>query len=76
MSNLFKRAAIFTVIHFGLKSKNQNPFAYYAAAITNSFNRMLNIENQNLRDDILEMNNLNSSYTRQNINNGGNFYDE
>jgi len=47
--------------------KSQNPFAYYTAAITNSFTRVLNIEkrNQNLRDDILEMNNLTPSYTRQ-----------
>jgi hypothetical protein len=49
------------------ESKSQNPFAYYTAAITNSFTRVLNIEkrNQNLRDDILQMNNLNPSYTRQ-----------
>jgi predicted transcriptional regulator len=55
------------------ESKSQNPFAYYTAAITNSFTRVLNIEkrNQNLRDDILEMNNLNPSYTRQNQNSGG-----
>ena len=47
--------------------RSQNPFAYYTAAITNSFTRVLNIEkrNQNLRDDILEMNNLTPSYTRQ-----------
>ena len=47
--------------------KSQNPFAYYTAAITNSFTRVLNIEkrNQNLRDVILEMNNLTPSYTRQ-----------
>jgi hypothetical protein len=57
------------------ESKSQNPFAYYTAAITNSFTRVLNIEkrNQNLRDDILEMNNLNPSYTRQNMNTGGIF---
>lgn len=50
------------------ESKSQNPFAYYTAAITNSFTRVLNIEkrNQNIRDDILEMNNLTPSYTRQN----------
>jgi hypothetical protein len=50
------------------ESKSQNPFAYYTAAITNSFTRVLNIEkrNQNIRDDILEMNNYAPSYTRQN----------
>ena len=55
------------------ESKSQNPFAYYTAAITNSFTRVLNIEkrNQNLRDDILEMNNLNPSYTRQGMGFGG-----
>jgi hypothetical protein len=63
------------------ESKSQNPFAYYTAAITNSFTRVLNIEkrNQNLRDDILEMNNLNPSYTRQGMSSGGggsSFYDE
>lgn len=62
------------------ESKSQNPFAYYTAAITNSFTRVLNIEkrNQNLRDDILEMNNLNPSYTRQNMGFGGHSgsYDE
>lgn len=60
------------------ESKSQNPFAYYTAAITNSFTRVLNIEkrNQNLRDDILEMNNLNPSYTRQNMSGGGGHYDE
>ena len=49
------------------ESKSSNPFAYYTAAITNSFTRILNTEkrNQNIRDDILEMNNLNPSYTRQ-----------
>ena len=51
------------------ESKSQNPFAYYTAAITNSFTRILNIEkkNQNIRDDILEMNGLNPSWTRQNL---------
>jgi hypothetical protein len=54
------------------ESKSSNPFAYYTAAITNSFTRVLNIEkrNQNLRDDILEMNGFNPSYTRQGMNIG------
>ena len=52
------------------ESKSQNPFAYYTAAITNSFTRVLNIEKkmQNIRDDILEINGLNPSWTRQNAN--------
>ena len=63
------------------ESKSQNPFAYYTAAITNSFTRVLNIEkrNQNLRDDILEMNNLTPSYTRQGMGGGAHYegaYDE
>jgi hypothetical protein len=54
------------------ESKSQNPFAYYTAAITNSFTRVLNIEKkvQNIRDDILEMNGLNPSWTRQNAGKG------
>ena len=53
------------------ESKSQNPFAYYTAAITNSFTRVLNIEKkmQNIRDDILEINGLNPSWTRQNTGN-------
>lgn len=62
--------ALLQLAQIGLQfdeSKSDNPFAYYTAAITNSFTRVLNIEkrNQNIRDDILEMNDLNPSYTRQ-----------
>ena len=61
------------------EAKSQNPFAYYTAAITNSFTRVLNIEkrNQNIRDDILEMNNYTPSYTRQgDWGGGGGHYEE
>jgi hypothetical protein len=56
------------------ESKSQNPFAYYTAAITNSFTRILNIEkkNHNIRDDILEMNGLNPSWSRQYSQTAGN----
>ena len=52
------------------ESKSDNPFAYYTAAITNSFTRILNIEkkNQAIRDDLLEANNMMPSFTRQNEN--------
>lgn len=60
------------------ESKSQNPFAYYTAAITNSFTRILNIEKkmQNIRDDILEMNGLNPSWTRQMSNTSSGTYEE
>ena len=65
-----KGQAILQLAQIGLQfdeSKSNNPFAYYTAAVTNSFVRVINIEkrNQNIRDDILEMNDLNPSYTRQ-----------
>ena len=46
--------------------KSQNPFAYYTAAINNSFTRVLNLEkrSQNIRDDLLEEEGLNPSSTR------------
>ena len=61
--------AILQLAQIGLQfdeSKSQNPFAYYTAAVTNSFVRVINIEkrNQNIRDDILEMNDMNPSHTR------------
>jgi hypothetical protein len=63
-------AALVQLSQIGLRfdeSKSQNPFAYYTAAITNSFTHVLNSEkkNQNIRDDMLEMNGLNPSWTRQ-----------
>ena len=65
-----KGQAILQLAQIGLQfdeSKSDNPFAYYTAAVTNSFVRVINIEkrNQNIRDDILEMNDLNPSFTRQ-----------
>jgi hypothetical protein len=52
------------------ESKSDNPFAYYTAAITNSFTRILNIEkkNQAIRDDLLEFNGMMPSFSRQNEN--------
>ena len=65
-----KGQAILQLAQIGLQfdeSKSQNPFAYYTAAVTNSFVRVINLEkrNQNIRDDILEMNDLSPSHTRQ-----------
>ena len=66
-----KGQAILQLAQIGLQfdeSKSNNPFAYYTAAVTNSFVRIINIEkrNQNIRDDILEINGMNPSWTRQN----------
>lgn len=49
------------------ESKSQNPFAYYTAAIDNSFTRILNIEkkNQMIRDDLLIEVGQSPSFTRQ-----------
>lgn len=51
-------AALLQLSHAGLKfneDKSDNPFAYYTAAVNNSFTRVLNLEkrNQGIRDDIL-----------------------
>lgn len=47
--------------------KSENPFAYYTAAVTNSFTRVLNLEkrNQNIRDDLLQEAGQMPSWTRQ-----------
>lgn len=49
------------------ESKSQNPFAYYTAAIDNSFTRILNIEkkNQTIRDDLLIEYGSSPSFSRQ-----------
>ena len=64
-----KGQAILQLTQIGLQfdeSKSDNPFAYFTAAVTNSFVRVINVEKkmQNIRDDILEMNGMNPSYTR------------
>jgi len=66
-----KGQAILQLSQIGLQfdeSKSENPFAYYTAAVTNSFTRILNIEkkNQNIRDDMLQEHGLTPSNTRQN----------
>jgi hypothetical protein len=73
--------AILQLTQIGLQfdeSKSDNPFAYYTAAVTNSFVRIINIEkrNQNIRDDILEMNGMNPSWTRQNSGSGSGMVQE
>ena len=65
-----RNSAILQLTYVGLRfneAKSANPFAYYTAAITNSFCRVLNSEkrNQTIRDDILEINGLSPSWSRQ-----------
>jgi len=76
-----RNSAILQLTYVGLRfneAKSANPFAYYTAAITNSFCRVLNIEkrNQNIRDDILEINGLNPSWSRQNSGGGVAVFEE
>jgi len=64
-----KGQAILQLTQIGLQfdeSKSNNPFAYFTAAVTNSFVRIINIEkrSQNIRDDLLEINGMNPSYSR------------
>lgn len=74
-----QNSAILQLTYVGLRfneAKSANPFAFYTAVITNSFCRVLNTEkrNQNIRDDILEMHNLNPSWSRSS--NGSTHSDE
>jgi len=74
-----QNSAILQLSYVGLRfneAKSANPFAFYTAVITNSFCRVLNTEkrNQNIRDDILEINGLNPSWSRQGS--GSTFYEE
>lgn len=62
--------ALLQLSYIGLKfneAKSDNPFAYYTAAVNNSFTRVLNVEkkNQTIRDDILIDQGHLPSYTRQ-----------
>lgn len=76
-----RNSAILQLTYVGLRfneAKSANPFAYYTAAITNSFCRVLNTEkrNQNIRDDILELNGLNPSWSRQGSGSGTAVFEE
>lgn len=62
--------ALLQLSEVGLKfneNKSDNPFAYYTAAVNNSFTRVLNLEKRNrtIRDDILIDQGHMPSYTRQ-----------
>lgn len=62
--------ALLQLTQIGLQfneDKSDNPFAYYTAAVNNSFTRVLNIEkkNQGIRDDLLEKAGQAPSWTRQ-----------
>lgn len=63
-------SAILQLTYVGLRfneAKSNNPFAYFTAVLNNSFCRVLNSEKrtQTIRDDLMEVNNLAPSYTRQ-----------
>ena len=62
--------ALLQLSYIGLQfneQKSDNPFAYYTAAVNNSFTRVLNLEkrNQTIRDDILIEQGHLPSYGRQ-----------
>lgn len=65
-----KANALLQISQVGLlfdESKSDNPFAFFTTVIKNSFTRVVNLEkrNQNIRDDLMVMNGLNPSMTRQ-----------
>ena len=62
--------ALVQLSYMGLQfneAKSDNPFAYYTAAVNNSFTRVLNLEkrSQNIKDDILIEQGHLPSYSRQ-----------
>jgi len=66
-----KSTSLLQLSQIGLQfdeSVSTNPFSYYTMCLQNSFTRVLNIEkkNQNIRDDILQANDLAPSFSRQN----------
>lgn len=63
--------AILQLVGVGLQfeeSKSDNPFAYLTSCVTNSFVKVINTErrHRDIRDDILEMNGMEPSFTRSN----------
>ena len=63
-------SAILQLTYVGLRfneAKSNNPFAYFTAVLNNSFCRVLNTEkkSQSIRDDLMEYNGLQPSFTRQ-----------
>jgi hypothetical protein len=72
-----RSTALLQLTQVGLQfdeSKSDNPFSYFTSSVANAMVRVINIEkrNQNIRDDILESNGLNPSYTRS----GADDYDQ
>lgn len=65
-----KSHALLQLSQIGLQfneAVSDNPFAFYTTTVKNCFTRVLNLEkkNQTIRDDILIMNGVTPSYTRQ-----------